>query len=163
MSNDPIPTFLSANISSSRLIEESFHSTLPLNSAEGATQLQVSSETGTNFYIGLDDPLNPKHMHIEIHYKVAVNAVNIKKSIINYDAKHMCEFSIIKWTGFPDWTALPSEAMTPYLSIVHHLAVRRAEATIAETGTRGIRLPVPESFGTMQNLEPSDEKEKTDA
>ncbi len=96
--------------------------------------------TGSSFHVGVNDPLVPAEMNIEVQYSVLLKDEATKNILVQYESRHGGRFKILSWNGFDDWSTPPYNAMFPYLAFLHHLAVRRAETAISETGMRGLKL-----------------------
>ena len=103
-------------------------------------------ETGSQFTVGLDDPVNPKGFLVEIDFKVNLAELETKKHLMTYETKCATQFEVIDFGGFTDLTALPPTALVPYFAMTHHLAMTRAELSLGAFGVRGVTLPRPEKF-----------------
>ncbi len=113
-------------------------------------QVQLQTETTSNFEIGLDDPLSPKVINIEVELIVVMKAPDQEKSLVEYQAKHQATFQILGSTGFSNWEDVPEEALAPYVAMTHDRAVRKAEITLYEMGLRGSGLPRPQNFSNEE-------------
>lgn len=136
--------FIDARLSQSRLTSEQAICAALTNQAP--IQVQIKTDTASSFSIGLDLPETPKVIVINIDFKASLKISDTEKNLIDYEAKHEVQFALEGWIGFVDWTNVPSEAIAPYLAIVHNIARSKAELTISEMGFKGIVLPQPENF-----------------
>lgn len=136
--------FIDARLSQSRLLSE--HATCATLTNKEPLQAQLRADTASGFTIGLDLPEEPKVIVISIEFKAILKTLVGDNDLIEYEAKHEVQFIIEGWTGFDDWTNLPSESIAPYLAVVHNIARKKAEATIIEMGFIGLSLPQPEHF-----------------
>ncbi len=137
--------FINARLTHARLVSEKATSTAIVWSKE-PSQVQLRTETSSTFSIGLDSPDAPKLILIKIDYKVALKTLDTDKLILEYEASHEAQLSIKNWTGFDDWTNMPSIAVAPYLAVLNNIALRKAEGTIFEMGFKGVVIPQPETF-----------------
>lgn len=136
--------FIDARLTQSRLTSERAICAALTN--QEPFQTEIKTDTASNFTIGLDSLETPKVIVITIEFVASLKFHESSKNLLDYEAKHEVVFSIEGWTGFDDWTDLPSEAIAPYLAIVHNIARNKADATMIEMGFKGISLPQPEHF-----------------
>lgn len=153
-SNDMTSAFINAKPFQGRLVRERAEST-PAKPRSESTKVQLKTDTSSSFAIGLDDPEAPKALSVEIEFRVAMRDQDSGQLFLDYEAKHEMQFTVLTWGGFSDWTNLPSEAITPYIAMIHDIALRKAEATMHEMGIRGGTLPRPESFDSPLESAPT--------
>lgn len=137
--------FINASLVESRLISEQLTST-PIQAGKEPQKVQIRTEAGSNFSVGLDDMTKPSGMLVEIEFKVNLTIEGSDKVLAAYEAKHETRFRVSTWTGFEDWGSVPSGTFESHFSSVYSIAARRAEATFVEMGIRGIAIPRPENF-----------------
>lgn len=142
----PQVAFVSAKPLQGRLVSESV-SSAPAKSSTAQQRVELRTDTTSNFAIGLDDQVAPKTISVEIEFRTLIKQPDTEKIIVSYESKHEMQFGVIAWIGFSDWTDMPQQAITPYLAMIHDIAIRRAESTLHEMGVRGARLPRPDDFG----------------
>ncbi|MDP2031611.1 MAG: hypothetical protein Q8K12_18405 [Thiobacillus sp.] len=146
----PSPTtkgqaFINARPLQVRLVNERATSA-PAQPSKEPKKIELRTETGSQFEIGLDNPEAPTLLNVAINFEVRLTVIETEKKLVDYEAKHEVQFSLISWVGFDDWLNVPSDALSPYLGVVHDIALRRAENTLLEMGLRGVGLPRPQTF-----------------
>lgn len=137
--------FINAKISISRLVSEKAISS-PASPTKEPQQVQLRTETSSAISIGIDSPNKPSAIAIGFDYKVSLMIQGTDKVVMEYEARHEAQFVIDEWTGFDDWTLVPQSALNPYIAMMQHMAIKRAENTISEMGMKGVTLPFPERF-----------------
>jgi len=147
MSTNKQEAFVSAKPLQGRLVSERATSASSRPKTE-PKQVELHTDTSSSIAIGLDDPVSPTFLRVEIEFRVVMKQPEIDRIVAEYEAKHEMEFTLIAWVGFTDWTNIPTQALTPYVAMVHDVALRRAEITLHEMGIRGAGLPRPASFET---------------
>lgn len=145
MSTEKTNAFVNARISQGRLVSESLTSS-PAKAGSGQQQVKLRTDTSSSFALGLDDPVEPKTITVEIQFRVRMTQIEAEKLIVDYEAKHEVQFDLIASEGVTDWMNLPPGALTPYSAMAHDIAIRRAEGTLHDMGLRGATLPRPTSF-----------------
>lgn len=147
MPNEIQQAFVNAKVLRGRLIRESVNSMLAAGMVN-QRQVELHSETASNFAIGLDNPENPRILSIEIEFRATLRYQETQENVVDYESKHEMRFELISWTGIVNWgTDLSPTVLAPYASMIHDIAVRRAESTLHELGLSGARLPRPDNFG----------------
>jgi hypothetical protein len=137
--------YVDARLTQARLVSEQVTS-LPGQMGKEVRQVQVRTETNTGLSVGLDDPINPKNMTIDLEYKVVHIVNESNQKLVEYQSKHTSLFGIVSQSGIDSWLNPPKEALAPYFSFVHGMAMRRAEHTFLDMGIRGVVLPRIEDF-----------------
>jgi len=133
--------FINATLSQTRLVSEHVVSA-PSTPSKEPKEIQLRVDTSSAFSVALDDMTGPKHILVEIVYKVNLKTQDTDKQLVEYEAKHVAQLDLASWLGFDDWTDVPNGAMAPYLAMIQNIAMRRAEGTLVDMGVRGINLPV---------------------
>lgn len=137
--------FVDASLSHVRLVSVRAKSETPATNKEGQ-QVQLRTDTTSGFTIGVDSVDKPSAMLVTIDFKASLKIPETENPIIQYEARHEARFEIVGWTGFSNWSDMPSDAISSYLATVHNIALRKAEEIILEMGLKGVTLPQPESF-----------------
>lgn len=143
--------YIEAVMSQVRLASERVISA-PTQPSKEPLRHEVRAETASGFAIGVDSLEKPTTITITIDYKVFLKLLSTEKQIVEYEAKHEAQFTIVRWAGFDDWLNMPSGSITPYMSMMHNIALRKAEATLLEMGLKGLTLPRQEKFDGDESL-----------
>jgi hypothetical protein len=142
-----IPTkksaYINARLSQLRLVSERASTAQILPSTQ---PMQLQTEVTSGFSIGINSPNEPTLIVMRIDYKAILKILGTDNKILEYEATHEAMFAIERWAGFDDWTNMPTDGITPYMTIINNIALRKAEGTILEMGFKGIALPQPERF-----------------
>lgn len=145
--------YLDARVIQVRLLSAELRSA-PSQPSATPQQIELNINTTIGFTLAVDDINSPKGLLIDIDFTAQLLAKDTGKEVANYKSKHSGQFVIIAWQGFHEWSQAPNEAIAPYLSLLHGIAIRRAENTFGEMGLKGINLPRPESFDTPTSEAP---------
>ena len=138
--NSEASPFVDLRLVQARLVEETFSAT-PHPPAGSGGAMEFRTDTSSGFSVGLDSLLNPKSLTIELEYTVKLSIPNVDSALVEYSSKYSANFSIVKWIGCEDWEDLPDETFESFFSMIQHIAIRRAEDTLAEAGLKGAGLP----------------------
>jgi hypothetical protein len=162
-SDTAVRIFVDAILTNSRMIKEQATS-LPSRFTSAPNQLQVRTETSSEFRVGLDNPEAPKDLLIEVDYKVQLLSQEGDKQLASYEATHVGQFMISSWGGFTDWAEVPTDTFSSYFAVLHHIALSRAENTLGALGLKG-GLPRHNDIGSAsakigQNVSTAEEPAK---
>lgn len=147
---------INANLFQVRLTSERATLT-PALPNKAPQQVQLRTDTSSDFSIGLDSDDKPRILTITVNYKATLKTLDTEKQIVDYEANHEALFNLIGWAGFDDWTDMPPEAISPYLALMHNIALRKAEGTLFEMGVKGASLPRPEHFNGNESPASADD------
>lgn len=143
--------FISAKPLQVRLVSERA-TAAPASPGSEPKKTEVKAETNSQFEIGIDNPDAPEALIVTITFVVTLVLPESDKKLVEYECKHETQYRVLNWGGFSDWLNVPSDALAPYLAMVHDVALRRAESTLLEMGLRGVALPRPETFNGPRPL-----------
>lgn len=139
--------YLDAAFLNARLVSETVTSApARLAPPNKGSQVNINTQTGSNFTLGLDDREKPTALLVQIEYKVTHSSEDQKRELVSYQATHAAQFKILAKFGFDDWSSPPTSALAPYLAVVQSIAMKRADHTFIDMGLVGVTLPVPTEF-----------------
>lgn len=152
-SRPAVGPFLDLRLTRTRLVSETVTSQpSPASVKSGKPRqpnIQVNVASSSTFTVGIDDPQSPTRLSTAVEFKAEIKTADGERTLVTYDARHSCNFRIVRHSGITDWANLPEDVVGSALSTAYAMAVTRAEDTFAAMGMRNVQFKLEALFDEL--------------
>jgi hypothetical protein len=106
---------------------------------------KLRTNTESEIAVGVSSTVSPSSFSISLTFKLKLVLDDSGAELVTYSSVTKGAFKILA-TDNVDWSSPEAAAFTPYISILHHEARRRAQTGLDAAGLRGPSIPIPEEI-----------------